>query len=45
MTGWFNARHKGAAITVEYGATARSMNQMKGRDADAVLAAVGGARG
>jgi protein MpaA len=45
MTGWFNARHDGAAITVEYGSTARSMARMKGRDADAVLAAVGGRRG
>ena len=44
MTGWFNAEHAGAAITVEYGATARSTKRMKGRDADAVLKAVGGAR-
>jgi protein MpaA len=44
LTGWFNATHDGAAITVEYGAKARSMSRMKGRDANAVLAAVGGAR-
>lgn len=44
MTGWFNANHKGAAITVEYGYTARSMKTMKGRDADAVLKAIGGRR-
>ena len=44
MTGWFNAHHAGSAITVEYGATARSMARMRGRDADAVLAAVGGAQ-
>lgn len=44
MTGWFNANHKGAAITVEYGSTARSMKTMKGRDADAVLKAIGGKR-
>jgi len=44
MTGWFNARHKGAAITIEYGDTARSMARMKGRDANAVLAAIGGSR-
>jgi protein MpaA len=44
MTGWFNAHHDGAAITVEYGSTARSMKTMKGRDADAVLSAVGGRR-
>ena len=35
----------GAAITVEYGSTARSLARMKGRDADAVLSAVGGRRG
>ncbi|GAA3613818.1 M14 family zinc carboxypeptidase [Microlunatus ginsengisoli] len=45
MTGWYNANHAGAAITVEYGAKARSMKRMKGKDADAVLAAVGGRRG
>lgn len=45
MTGWFNAHHDGAAITVEYGSTARSLARMKGRDADAVLRAVGGRRG
>jgi protein MpaA len=45
MTGWFNAHHDGAAITVEYGSTARSMARMKGRDANAVLKAVGGRRG
>jgi protein MpaA len=44
MSGWFNHHHDGAAITVEYGSTARSMNRMKGRDADAVLAAIGGRR-
>ena len=44
MTGWFNANHKGAAITVEYGSRARSMKTMKGRDANAVLAAIGGHR-
>ena len=44
MTGWYNARHKGAAITVEYGSNARSLRRMKGRDADAVLAAIGGRR-
>ena len=44
MTQWFNANHDGAAITVEYGSVARSMKQMKGRDADAVLAAIGGRR-
>jgi murein peptide amidase A len=44
MTGWFNANHKGAAITVEYGSKARSMKTMKGRDANAVLAAIGGHR-
>jgi protein MpaA len=45
MTGWFNARHAGSAITIEYSDTARSMARMKGRDADAVLKAIGGARG
>ena len=45
MTGWYNAHHKGAAITVEYGSTARSLRRMKGRDANAVLAAIGGRRG
>ena len=45
MTGWFNAHHDGAAITVEYGSTARSLKTMKGRDANAVLAALGGRRG
>ncbi len=44
MTGWYNANHKGAAITVEYGSTARSMKTMKGRDADALLKALGGRR-
>ncbi|HEY5822371.1 MAG TPA: DUF2817 domain-containing protein [Propionibacteriaceae bacterium] len=44
MTGWFNANHEGAAITLEYGSTARSMKTMKGRDADAVLEAIGGRR-
>jgi peptidoglycan hydrolase-like protein with peptidoglycan-binding domain len=44
MTGWFNARHAGSAITIEYSDTARSMARMKGRDADAVLKAIGGAR-
>ena len=44
MTGWFNARHRGAAITVEYGAKARSTKTMKVRDANAVLKAVGGRR-
>ncbi len=44
MTGWYNAHHKGAAITVEYGSSARSLKRMKGRDADAVLAAIGGHR-
>jgi murein peptide amidase A len=44
MTGWYNAHHKGAAITVEYGSKARSLRRMKGRDADAVLAAIGGHR-
>lgn len=45
MTGWFNRNHRGAAITVEYGFTARSMKTMKGRDANAVLRAIGGRRG
>ena len=36
--------HKGAAITIEYGSTARSLERMKGRDADGVLAAIGGRR-
>jgi peptidoglycan hydrolase-like protein with peptidoglycan-binding domain len=45
MTGWYNANHSGAAITVEYGAKARSMKRMKGADDNAVLAAVGGRRG
>jgi protein MpaA len=45
MTGWFNQHHRGAAITVEYGANARSMKTMKVRDANAVLRAVGGRRG
>jgi len=45
MTGWFNRTHDGAAITIEYGSTARSLARMKGRDADAVLHAVGGSRG
>jgi murein peptide amidase A len=44
MTGWYNANHAGAAITVEYGSKARSVKRMKGRDADAVLTAVGGRR-
>jgi murein peptide amidase A len=45
MTGWYNQNFAGAAITVEYGARARSMTTMKGRDANAVLLAVGGRRG
>jgi predicted deacylase len=44
MTGWFNDNHAGAAITIEYSDTARSMARMKGRDANAVLKAIGGAR-
>ncbi len=44
MTMWFNRHHEGAAITIEYGSTARSMARMKGRDADAVLKAIGGKR-
>jgi protein MpaA len=44
MTGWYNHHYDGAAITVEYGYTARSMKRMKGRDADAVLKAIGGRR-
>jgi hypothetical protein len=44
MTGWYNARHRGAAITVEYGSTARSLRTMKNRDANAVLTAIGGRR-
>jgi protein MpaA len=44
MTGWFNANHAGSAITIEYSDTARSMARMKGRDANAVLKAIGGAR-
>jgi hypothetical protein len=44
MTGWYNSRHTGAAITVEYGSSARSLATMKGRDANAVLAAIGGRR-
>ncbi len=42
MTGWYNTNHDGAAITIEYGSTARSLKRMKGADANAVLAAVGG---
>ena len=38
MTGWYNANHSGAAITVEYGSNARSLRRMKVRDANAVLA-------
>lgn len=45
MTGWYNSRHPGAAITVEYGSKARSIRTIKGRDADAVLTAIGGRRG
>ena len=45
MTGWFNAHHAGAAITVEYSSSARSLKTMKVRDANAVLKAVGGRRG
>ena len=45
MSCWFNRHHAGAAITVEYGSKARSMARMKGRDADGVLAAIGGRRG
>ena len=44
MTMWYNAHYPGAAITVEYGSTARSLTTMKGRDADAVLSAIGGRR-
>jgi protein MpaA len=44
MTGWYNAHHKGSAITVEYGTRARSLRTMKVRDANAVLAAIGGRR-
>jgi protein MpaA len=44
MTGWYNTRHKGAAITVEYSSRARSLKTMKGRDANAVLRAIGGRR-
>lgn len=45
LTDWFNATHRGAAITVEYGSRRRSVARMEGRDAKAVLAAVGGRRG
>lgn len=45
MTGWFNAHHRGAAITVEYSSRARSTRTMKVRDANALLTAVGGRRG
>ena len=44
MTGWYNANHSGAAITVEYGSRARSLRTMKRRDANAVLTAIGGRR-
>jgi hypothetical protein len=44
MTGWYNANHSGAAITVEYGYTARSLRTIKRRDANAVLTAIGGRR-
>ncbi len=44
MTAWYNHTYAGAAVTVEYGSTARSTRRMKTRDADAVLAAVGGRR-
>ena len=37
--------HAGAAITIEYGAKARTLKRMKGADANAVLSAVGGRRG
>ena len=45
MTAWYNHTFAGAAVTVEYGSAARSTRRMKTRDADAVLAAVGGRRG
>ncbi len=44
MTGWYNENYRGSAITVEYGTRARTIYRMKGRDADAVLKAVGGRR-
>lgn len=44
LTGWFNAHHQGAAITVEYGAKRRPLKKMRVRDANATLKAVGGRR-
>lgn len=44
MTAWYNHGFAGAAVTVEYGAKARSTKRMKTTDADAVLASVGGRR-
>ena len=44
MTAGSTRDHPGAAITVEYGSTARSLRTMKGRDANAVLSAIGGRR-
>lgn len=44
LTGWFNANHQGAAITVEYGSKRRSLKKMRVRDANATLKAVGGRR-
>ena len=41
---WFNRHHKGAAITIEYGSTARSMARMKGGTPTRVLKAIGGKR-
>ena len=45
MTAWYNHTFAGAAVTVEYGSSARTTRRMKTRDADAVLASVGGRRG
>lgn len=43
MTSWFNARHDGVAITVEFGASP-SRAYLRGRAARGTLAAVGGRR-
>ena len=46
MTAWYNNTFTvGAAVTVEYGSTARSTKTMKTTDANAVLGVIGGRRG
>jgi protein MpaA len=43
MTSWFNANHKGTAVTVEFGSSP-SRKYLRGKAANGTLAAVGGRR-